>query len=312
MQKSELIRLLAQKTGTDNFLQYSISPFQRKHAFEFGNICKSPEAQDLSEPIMERFVDKCPVITESGRVALELALAQLNLGSNDEVWIETTTNNFYISGCVTRTIEKFCKWSRQRSEKTKAILINHEFGFPVDNVASYRQFELPIIEDCAFSFLSDNADGTVGKYADFVIVSFPKFLPIPWGGALYTKSPGQFAPAVGPNPLVALVNHYAKDLGRIRRKRLSNYEALKQRFLFEGFDMTFGLASYHTPGVFMFNLTATGECLSRIKQELNDSGIQSSVFYGRDAYFIPCHHELDDFDLEYLAEKTITTIRKLR
>jgi hypothetical protein len=312
MQKSELIRLLAQKTTTDNFLQYSISPFQRKHAAEFGNICRSSEAQDLSEPIVGRFVDKYPVVTESGRAALELALAQLNLDLDDEVWIETTTNNFYISGCVTRTIEKFCKWSRQRSEKTKVILINHEFGFPVDNVESYRQFEFPIIEDCAFSFLSDNAGRTVGKYADFVIVSFSKFLPIPWGGALYTKSPLQFAAAGGPNPLVALVNHYANDLDRIRCKRLSNYEVLKQRFLFEGFNATFDLASCHTPGVFMFNLSTTEQCLNRIKQELNDTGIQSSVFYGRDAYFIPCHHELNDFDLEYLAEKTITTVRKLR
>jgi dTDP-4-amino-4,6-dideoxygalactose transaminase len=312
MLKSELIRLLAQKTGTDNFLQYSISPFQHKHATEFGTICKSSEAQGLSEPIVGRFVDKYPIVTESGRAALELALAQLNLDSDDEVWIETTTNNFYISGCVTRTIEKFCKWSRQRSEKTKVILINHEFGFPVDNISSYRRFQLPIIEDCAFSFLSDNADRTVGKYADFVIVSFPKFLPVPWGGALYTKSPLQFAAVVGPNPLVALVNHYANHLDRFRRKRLSNYESLKQRFLSEGLDTTFDLASHHTPGVFMFNMTEAGESLGRIKQELNGAGIQSSVFYGRNAYFIPCHHELNDFDLEYLAEKTITTVRKQR
>jgi hypothetical protein len=312
MQKSELTRLLAQKTGQDNFLQYSISPFQRKHATQFEAIFKSSEAAQLSESISERFFGKYPAITESGRAALELALIQLQLDPEDEVWIETTTNNFYISGCVTSTIEKFCRWSRKRSNKTKAILINHEFGFAVDNVASYRKFQLPIIEDCAFSFLSDNLDGTVGKYSDFVVVSFPKFLPIPWGGALYSENLLSSHTLVEERSLISLVNYYANDIDRIRHDRLANYKKLKNWFLCEKFDTTFDLAPYHTPGVFMFDVIGEGERLPGIKQELNDGGIQSSIFYGRDAYFIPCHHELDEFDLEYLAEKTITTIRKLR
>jgi hypothetical protein len=28
-------------------------------------------------------------------------------------------------------------------------------------------------------------------------------------------------------------------------------------------------------------------------------GIQNSVFYGEDAFFIPCHHYLSEVDIEY-------------
>jgi dTDP-4-amino-4,6-dideoxygalactose transaminase len=306
----ELAQLLAQNTGHDNHLYYSISPFGRRHIAELGKIAESTAPVEFSERLATRFGDKHLTVTKSGRGALELALRQLNLSPRDEVWIETTTNNFYISGCVTGTIEKFCRWSRTRSDKTKVILVNHEFGFPVENVERYLQFGLPLIEDCAFSFLSENSTNSVGRHADFVIASFPKFLPLPWGGALYSASPPCSTGASEKGLLVSLVNAYVDDIDQIRKARLENYKKLEEIFSSEGYSTTFEVASYHTPGVFMFDLHPGQDNLAIIKQEMNGAGIQSSIFYGKDAYFIPCHHELDHFDVEYMAEKTITTFRK--
>ncbi|MBP4050847.1 DegT/DnrJ/EryC1/StrS aminotransferase family protein, partial [Chromobacterium violaceum] len=175
-------KIIAARIGNDNYLNYTISPFQKSIAKEYSHIYESSSCSQVQDYIANFYNDKFFSLTGSGREALEIVLQQLGLTDADEVWIETTTNNFYVSSCVTHTIEKFCRWSRSFSKKTKAILLIHEFGFPIEEIKHYLDYQLPIIEDCAFSFLSQNSEGDVGFHSDFLIASFPKFLPVPWGG----------------------------------------------------------------------------------------------------------------------------------
>jgi hypothetical protein len=41
--------------------------------------------------------------------------------------------------------------------------------------------------------------------------------------------------------------------------------------------------------------------LSLHKEWLNKHGIQNSVFYGEDAFFIPCHQNLNFSDIDYFV-----------
>lgn len=303
--EKKLAELLSRKTGADNFIQYTITPFSKKNVIEYNEILRSPLHPVLTGVIKNRYPGKLFTLTPSGRDALEVALRELNLSVDDEVWIETTSNNFYISGCVTKTIEKFCRWSRKFSEKTKVIFINHEFGFPVDDIYSYRKYGLPIIEDCAFSFLSSNNSNSVGLFSDYLIVSFPKFLPVPWGGGLYSNLDIQCIRFDGDEILTILLNHYSERLDEFKLKQIANYENLSNFLGGRGLEARFERKEFHMPGVYMFKAPFGLDILEKFKISLNDNGIQSSVFYGENSYFIPCHHGLDDFDLEYISAKVI-------
>jgi dTDP-4-amino-4,6-dideoxygalactose transaminase len=278
--------------------------------YEFEAINKAPISHGGIERIANWYPGKYFRVTESGRSALELALLELRLAADDEVWIETTSNNFYISGCVTNAIEKHCKWSRSFSERTKAILINHEFGFPAEDVEKYTGYGVPIIEDCAFSFLSQNSSATVGKFSDYLIASFPKFLPVPWGGALYSRQPLAPAGFPGKAELLQLLDYYAAQVDMFKELRLRNYIRLEAAFSKHGFSTRFDLKVHHIPGVFMFRTPMTSGVAQEFKAHLNGEGIQSSVFYGESAYFIPCHHEMNELDVDYLAQKTLLILRE--
>lgn len=298
-------------TSQDNFCQYNISPFQIKHLNEYDSIlARGTKHKNLEEHIYHRFSGKEFNLTKSGREALDLILKNLNLCANDEVWIETTTNNFYISGCVTSTIDKYCGWSRTFSDRTKAILINHEFGIPVENVGDYKKYNLPIIEDCAFSFLSENKSKSVGVHSDYVIVSFPKFLPVPWGGGVYAKSFLPKQDIAGGDVLLTLVDFYIKDLDAIKERRLFNYKLMVHYFESKGLLARFGVQEGHVPGVFMFKHALDNNAINSVKQYLNKSGVQSSIFYGEMAYFIPCHHEMTEVDVHYICSKTIDALAR--
>src|SRR6476659_1843106 len=87
---------------------YRISPFntsfiKKNHALVKKGIVDSC--------ILEHFFGTSYIACQSGKEAIRIALHQLRLDPDDEVWIITTSGNRYISSCVTKEIEKVCRWS---------------------------------------------------------------------------------------------------------------------------------------------------------------------------------------------------------
>ncbi len=181
--------------------------------------------------------------TLNGRSAIALALNQYDLDPTDEVMITTTSGNRYISSCVTNEIDKICKWSMKLSNQTKLIFVNHEFGFCYQELESLKKYGLPIIEDRALSFSSNDKTNSVGNTGDFVIYSLPKFFPVSFGGVLQCNNPSRmkYLPA--------------KDLNEFKKFMQSN-------------------------------------------------GVESSVFYGENAFFIPVHQGLCQEDMDFFYSLT--------
>jgi perosamine synthetase len=123
-------------------------------------------------------------LTLNGREAISLAIADLGVAADDEILIVTTSGSSYVSGCVTQMISRYCRWSRHRSERTRAIFVIHEFGFPARLDDDLLESGLPIIEDCAYALGSQNEYGTVGRRGEYVIYSFAKAFPMAYGGLL--------------------------------------------------------------------------------------------------------------------------------
>jgi len=83
------------------------------------------------------------------------------------------------------------------TDKTKAILIIHNFGFPQDIKMIKEICEvngLRLIEDCAQGFLSRYENGTLlGEYGDFSVFSLTKTLKIQDGAVLSTLSANSYS-----------------------------------------------------------------------------------------------------------------------
>lgn len=80
---------------------------------------------------------------------------------------------------------------RRVSEKTKAVYMTHYFGFPqdlTDLLALCKPRGLFLIEDCALSLFSSDDNRKLGYLGDVAVVSFPKTLPLPDGGALIVNN----------------------------------------------------------------------------------------------------------------------------
>jgi len=302
-------------TDPDKYLlpAYRISPFKTSDIVKNHNLPHSRMADDYFE---DRFRGLHYCYTLNGREALNIALRQINPGSEDSIAILTTSGNHYISSCVTGEIEKFCKWTRSIVADTKAVLVNHEFGYPYPDLEKLGETNLPVIEDCAGSFFSEDKEHTIGRRGDYVIYSFPKMFPLQIGGMLVSR-PGRLpehSSALQPAARDYIRNVLSDSLRSketIIKRRLENYSALRKSFGTLGLDERFVLSPGIVPGVFMFRTGKRRLDLPELKRHFWAHGIQSSVFYGEDAFFIPVHQGLTEGDLDYFHEVMKAFIQKV-
>ena len=146
------------------------------------------------------------VATSSGTVALHLALASLGISNEDEVLVSSFTNmaTFFAvlyQGATPIPIDiepDTCNINpalieEKITEKTKAILVVHIYGHPVDmdpilNIA--KKYRLYVIEDCAEAHGALYKGRKVGSLGDIGCFSFyaNKIITTGEGGMLTTNN----------------------------------------------------------------------------------------------------------------------------
>jgi dTDP-4-amino-4,6-dideoxygalactose transaminase len=284
---------------------YRISPFNTGYVKKNKQLIQSGT---IDFDLVRNFFGSHYFFCNNGKSAISLALQQYDLSPEDEVLILTTSGNTYISSCVTKEIENICKWSRVKTEKTKLVFVNHEFGFCYEELAKLKEYQLPIIEDRALSFASVAGDGKTGTIGDFVIYSLPKFFPISLGGVLQCNNSSKLKSVPAKNQLLddycaRLMTSYLEDVERIKKERTNNFAYLEKKFAEFDFHPFFEVTGNAVPGVFMFS--TKGIDLNRFKIFMQANGVESSIFYGKEAFFVPVHQELTVEDMDFFYQLTL-------
>lgn len=249
------------------------------------------------------------------RNAIYAVLRSFDLSKEDVVTIFTSSGNFYISSCVTKEIEKVCKWSREISEKTKVIFINHEFGYSMD-VSDYSKIlelkkqnsALKLVEDCAHTFFSNSK--VIGSQADYVIYSLPKSFSMQIGSILVSNShnlENEFSDCeLSKNYrkyILSCFSRYAKNIENYKDRQIQNYEYLKNKLKHLGITPFFKKhiieKNETVPSVFLFTWYDRID-YPKLKEFMQSNGVESSVFYGQNAFFIPCNYALTKDELDYM------------
>ena len=255
----------------------------------------------------DRFGKENWSFTFNGREAIKIALEKYQLDKNDLVTILTTSENFYISSCVTLEIDAVCKWNREILPETKLIFVNHEFGYPHPDMERLVQLGIPIIEDCCTTFFSQNEAEKVGKYGDFTVYSLPKFFPIQIGGIVVSNKRELNAKSqiLKENEIQYIKNVLSFNLKKqseIIKNRKENFNYGLSLFTQLGFTERFLKNDKIVPSTMLLNNNGIIKDLNALKLYLSKNGIQSSVFYGEDAFFIPNHQSLSTIEIDFLFE----------
>ena len=254
---------------------------------------------DVSEFLADRFGKPCTLFP-AGRAALDLLCAHLHLRREDEVWIATTFDLPNVSSCVTCTIFNHCRPSRVLTDRTRAILVIHEFGVPHRDAAKLAAVansrHIPLIEDCAHSIDSWHDGKLAGTLGDWTILSFPKVLPVRDGGALigpiidYRPTTIQNHNILATAAQVAPHLPYIADYSKRRRRAFRAMAAMaRDKRLEPLFDVPDAVAPW------MFPLR-TSRCEDYL-QRARPAAIDCARWHGADVIVLPCHQFLGQAEL---------------
>lgn len=127
----------------------------------------------------------------SARWFFNIIFDNLGLTRSDEIAIITTSDDTYVSICVTIPCFNYAKVSRIITDKTKVIVLIHEYGYVIEDVESrikqWQEKGLIVIEDCAHVAGLKINNKTVGSFGDFALFSLTKTIPGRYGGLLRTN-----------------------------------------------------------------------------------------------------------------------------
>ena len=150
--------------------------------------------------------DDC-YFSENARTLIGLVLERLRLSRDDVVSILTTSDQHYVSTCLTITAFNHATVSRKVLPNTRVALVVHEHGYVREDIKNYieglRSQGIFVIEDCAHVLGSSEGGLTPGALGDVAVFSLPKVLPLRSGGMLLANlETGKRLMRISPVPTV--------------------------------------------------------------------------------------------------------------
>lgn len=159
------------------------------------------------ESLLSKHLNGAPVFAiDSGRSALYLALQTLGVKAGDEVVVSGYTcivvpNAIVALGAMPVYVDiddQLCldpsSLKERITPKTKAIILQHTFGYPgqlSELLRIAKEAGIPTVEDCAHSLGSTYEGKPLGTFGDLAILSFgtEKIISSIRGGAMVVNNP---------------------------------------------------------------------------------------------------------------------------
>jgi perosamine synthetase len=167
---------------------------------------EGPFVKKFENKLAEYFGRKYAIAVANGTVAIDIAIDALDIKEGDEVIMPT----FTIISCVCGLLRKGCKpvfidqesdtWNMDVTQienkitsKTKAIMVVHIYGLPVDMnpiLQLSEKYHLKVIEDAAEMHGQEYYGKKCGSFGDISTVSFypNKHITTGEGGMVFTDS----------------------------------------------------------------------------------------------------------------------------
>jgi hypothetical protein len=284
-----------------------MSPFAGKLDFHAQDYI--PQETDLLSQISTQLFgqSKEGQLTKNARHALTLALQSTVRSEAFVVSIITPSGSGYVSACVTGEINKYCKWVFGYDPKADIYLLIHEFGRKAVLPKQAAKSRKPVIEDCAYALVDPLFSSSYAMQGHYIIFSLSKVFPIQYGGLFFVNgvplkenlSPKYHLSDNGKSYLKQILTAYFQELNQANQARLHTYKLMQQICKDYGLNEAYPAKEGELPHAFLVEISPEVDA-SSIKVHMNLAGVESGIFEGGNAYFLPCHQNMNMAEIEYI------------
>lgn len=160
----------------------TVYPYPGKHNGKFSKI-----GEEKISGYLRDYYQKNTCLLHSARAGLYAGLTYYNFSRNRDTILVPQ----YLSKCVLDVLSHHIFSVQAADDKTRAILVFHQWGFPqrMDKILPIAEKnKWLIIEDCAHAIGSRYGGKLTGTFGDFSLFSFPKIFSTYTGGMLASSN----------------------------------------------------------------------------------------------------------------------------
>lgn len=284
-----------------------MSPFSGKFDFHVKDHVL-PETELVSRISTQLFgLPKEGRLTKNAIHALSLALQSVIRSKEFVVSIITPSGSGYVNSSVTEEVDKYCKWVFGYDPRADVYLLIHEFGRKGVLPEQAIQSRKPVIENCAYALVDPSFSSHYPVQGHYIVFSLSNAFPLQYGGLLFVNgvplkenlSSKYIFSDKGKHYLQQTLVAYFLDLHHANRARLRTYHLMQQICKDYGFDEAYPAKEGELPHAFLVEISPELDA-SSIKTHMNLAGIESGIFEGGNAYFLPCHQNMNMAEVEYI------------
>lgn len=281
-----------------------LTPFSTADVMSY----KEDTPKDAQKIVEEYFGDNYTILPRAIS-CIKAVLQHIGVTKADNVAVYTTFDTDYVSGCVSEPIEHVSTMTRKIDDKTKAVIVIHEFGFPYQDLKKLKKEcekrKIPLIEDCAWGIGTRlDSETRIGDVGDYAIYSLPKALPMQYGGILKglkisdeeNWSDYKMLDFFKREIVMKALHQHLPKLNSYNEIRRGNWQRLAALFARDGFEVMNELADGVYPGAFLVNLENFQETFERYEE----FGVEAGRYYHNKALFLPVHQNLGEGAVDYI------------
>jgi hypothetical protein len=161
-----------------------VLPRMSQHPFHTGNLHWDAGPMMPINTQLYEFLGADFTYMPDAEFAILSGLKALDVKQNDTVLIVSSFPESTPAPAILKTLDGFCKWTYDQRKDTKAVIVNHRFGFPYQQIDNFEKLRQPILEislDCLNLTIGSQKVGTLG---DLSVFDFTRIFPMQYGAVL--------------------------------------------------------------------------------------------------------------------------------
>jgi len=161
-----------------------VRPTITMHPFHTDHFYWNPGPMMPINTVLLEFLGAEFTYLPAAEYAILAGVKALNVQPQDLVGIVSSIPESAPALIIQTALDGYCQWTPDIHQDVKAILVNHRFGIPYQEIESVMNRGVPVLEICLDSLTTMIGDQRIGSFGDLAVFDFTRIFPMQFGAAL--------------------------------------------------------------------------------------------------------------------------------
>jgi hypothetical protein len=161
-----------------------ILPHISMHPFHTGHLHWDPSPTNPINTALLEFLGAEFTYLPAAEYAILAGVKSLGVQPGELIGVVSSLPESAPAPIIQKALDGYCPWTQDMNQDIKALLVNHRFGIPYQQIEHAMNRGVPILEVSLDSLNTMIGEQRVGTFGDSAVFDFTRIFPMQFGAAL--------------------------------------------------------------------------------------------------------------------------------